>query len=218
MTPPSGFQAFTHGLGVGDVDRDGRPDVLEAKSWWRQPASLQGDPLWERHAQPFGSGGAQMATADIDGDGDADVVTSLEAHGSGLAWFEQSPSGFVEHVIVPSLPDSGGVALHEPHALAVADLDGDGDPDIVTGERFWGHIPAGMPDFAAPARLYWFELVRAEGVVTFVPHLLDDASGVGTQVTIGDVNGDKLDDIVVANKKGAFVFIHELAPSAASGR
>ena len=218
LTPPSGFQAFTHGLGVGDVDNDRRPDVLEASGWWRQPASLQGDPIWERQLQTFGSGGAQMVVGDVDGDADGDVVASLEAHGYGLAWFEQSLStstpatDFVEHVIVPPLSDAGGIALHEPHALAVVDIDKDGDPDIVTGERFWGHVPAGAPEFAAPAHLYWFELVRAAGTVTFVPHLIDDASGVGTQITVGDVTSDGLDDILIANKKGAFLFIHEIRP------
>jgi hypothetical protein len=210
MTPPSGFHAFTHGFGVGDVDGDGRPDAIEATSWWQQPPSLQGDPLWARRPASFGSGGAQMAAVDIDGDGDADVVTSLEAHGYGLAWYEQSVAGFAEHIIVPASPDTPGVVLHEPHALAVADMDGDGDPDIVTGERFWGHIPAGMPDFAAPAHLYWFELVRSAGAVSFIPHRIDDGSGVGTQVTIGDVTGDGLVDILIANKKGAFVFVHEI--------
>ena len=213
LTPSAGFQAFTHGLGVGDVDKDGHRDVLEATGWWRQPPSLQGDPVWERHVQPFGPGGGQMETADIDGDGDADVVASPEAHGYGLSWFEQTTAGtFVEHVIVPNDADAGSVPLHEPHALAVADIDRDGDPDIIAGERFWGHIPGGMPDFAAPARLYWFELVRSQGAVSFVPHVIDDASGVGTQVTVGDVTGDGLDDILIANKKGGFVFVHELAP------
>jgi hypothetical protein len=35
-------------------------------------------------------------------------------------------------------------------------------------------------------------------------------SGVGTQVTVGDLNGDALPDIVSANKKGAFVFLQRL--------
>jgi len=210
-TPASGFHAFTHGLGVGDVNSDGRADILEATGWWQHPPSLMGDPLWTRHPATFGAGGAQMAAVDIDGDGDADVVATLEAHGYGLAWFEQSAGGFTEHIIAPRVADGSGVAIHEPHALAVVDVDKDGDPDIVTGERFWAHVPAGMPDFAAPAHLYWFELVRSQGAVTFIPHLVDDASGVGTQVTVGDVTADGLVDIVVANKKGAFVFVHELS-------
>jgi len=79
-----------------------------------------------------------------------------------------------------------------------------------TGERFWGHVPAGDPDFSAPARLYWLEWSRDAAGVHFVPHLIDDASGVGTQVVVGDVTADGLPDIVVASKKGAFVFVHEL--------
>ncbi|MBI3874389.1 MAG: FG-GAP repeat protein, partial [Verrucomicrobia bacterium] len=48
-----------------------------------------------------------------------------------------------------------------------------------------------------------------DGSVDFVPHLIDDDSGVGTQVTVGDVNGDGLPDVIVGNKKGVFVFLHE---------
>ena len=205
LSAANAYGPFTHGLGLGDVNGDGRPELLEATGYWTQPASLDGDPVWADHPQSFGPGGAQMLTADVDGDGDADVVTSLAAHGSGLAWYEQTTNGaFTQHVIVPL--DGGTLNLHEPHAVALADVNGDGLPDIVTGERFWGHVPEGEPDFNAPARLYWFEAGR-DGGAHYRPQLIDDASGVGTQVVVGDMNGDGRPDVVVANKKGAFVFL-----------
>jgi hypothetical protein len=47
------------------------------------------------------------------------------------------------------------------------------------------------------------------GQVDFVPHLIDDDSGVGTQVTVGFVTNQKYPDVVVGNKKGVFIFEHE---------
>ena len=64
-------------------------------------------------------------------------------------------------------------------------------------------------DFNEPARLYWFRTVRSSDGVTFTPTLIDDDSGVGTQLTVADGNGDGRPDIVLSNKKGAFVFLQE---------
>jgi hypothetical protein len=208
ISPLGPYSHFTHGMGVGDVDGDGRPDLIEASGVWTAPASLDGDPLWEKSSHALGQpGGAQMIAHDVDGDGDADIVTTLASHGYGLSWFENDAGAFVEHNIVPATPPSEtGVVMHEPHALALADVNGDGLLDIVTGERHWAHAPENG-DFAAPGRLYWFEAARTSGGVTFTPHLVDDQSGVGTQVVAADVNGDELTDIVLANKKGSFVFL-----------
>lgn len=209
LSPLGRYSHFTHGMGVGDVNGDGRNDLIDATGIWTQPESLLDDPLWQKSDHVLGQpGGAQMVVHDVDGDGDADIVTTLAAHGYGLSWFENSGGTFVEHSIVPITAADVGVVMHEPHALTMADVDGDGLLDIVTGERHWAHAPEGG-DFAAPSRLYWFQAGREGGRVTFTPHLVDDQSGVGTQVVADDVNEDGLTDIVLANKKGAFLFLQE---------
>ena len=73
----------------------------------------------------------------------------------------------------------------ELHALALHDMNGDGLPDIVTGKRWWSHGAQGDPEPGRPAVLYWLELVRENESVRFLPHLVDDNSGVG--ITIASV-------------------------------
>ena len=215
ITPNRKYGNFTHGLGVGDINGDGRSDLIEKDGWWEQPASLAGDPLWTFHAQPMGTGGAQMYAYDVNGDGLADIITSLAAHGFGLAWYEQYREAgaikFREHVFVNKAPadNAYGVKFSEIHAIDLVDMDGDGLKDIVTGKRFWSHGRTGDPDRNDAAVLYWFRLTRGPDTrVDFVPYLVDNESGVGTQVVATDVNGDGLPDIVVGNKRGTFVFLH----------
>ena len=211
---------FTHGMGVGDVDGDGRTDILEKNGWWRQPESLAGDPLWAFHPVPFaGPGGAQMHVRDVDGDGLNDVITSLAAHGYGLGWWKQVEGADGSRAF-EYRPITGDKASDSPyrtvfsqiHAIDVADIDGDGIDDIVTGKRWWAHGPDGDPEPSAPAVLYWFRGTRpAPGEAEFVPQLVDDDSGVGVQVTAADATGDGLPDIVVANKQGIFVHVQSRA-------
>jgi hypothetical protein len=224
ISPKGNWQRFTHGLGVGDLNGDGRPDVLEAGGWWEQPASLADDPAWKFHSFPFapGHGSSQMFAYDVNGDGKNDVVSALAAHGYGLAWFEQvgenGEISFKKHIILNEqtgkdkpAPNPYGVVFSQLHAVDLIDMDGDGLKDIVTGKRFWAHGHNGPdPDSDTSAVLYWFQLVRTgNGQVDFIPHLIDDNSGVGTQVVAGNIQNAKFPDIVVGNKKGTFVFLHE---------
>ena len=226
ITPKRGYQRFTHGMGVGDVNKDGRQDLLEKDGWWEQPAADSKDEFWKFHPVKFSDGGgSQMLVFDVDGDGDNDVVTSKAAHGYGLSWFENRGKGdkggeeirFKEHQFMGDKPEQNefGVAFSQLHAVAIADMDHDGVPDIITGKRYWAHAEHD-PGALEPAVLYWFRTVR-DGKskngrpVRFIPYQIDMNSGVGTQVVVGDVNGDKWDDIVVGNKKGTFVFTHDVA-------
>src|SRR5436190_17998752 len=208
VTPTGGWQKFTHGLGFGDVNGDGKADLLEAKAWWEQTPSGE----WTKHPMNFADGGAQMYAYDVNGDGLNDVITSIQAHGYGLSWFEQQKDGtFKEHVIVGSKEEDNkyGVKFSQLHAVDLVDMDGDGLKDIVTGKRYWAHGAHGDVDPNGAAVVYWFKLVRnADKSVDWLPYPIDNDSGVGTQVVAADVNGDKLPDIIVGNKKGTFVHIH----------
>ncbi|MGE0755922.1 MAG: FG-GAP repeat domain-containing protein [Pirellulaceae bacterium] len=194
-----GTQRYAHGLGTGDLNADGRLDILCAEGWWEAPADRQG--LWPFHAAPFGGKAADILVYDFDGDGDQDVLTS-SPHAYGVWWHERVASGNGSDAWKTHEID---MTFSQNHAVCLADINGDGLPDFVTGKRWWAHA-AGDPGVDEPAVFNWFELKREGGRPHWTRHQFDHNSGPGTQFQVADVNGDGRLDIVTSNKKGVHYF------------
>lgn len=211
ISPNNNYHKYTHGLGVGDVNGDGHADLLEKDGWWQNPGKPT-EEFWSFHPFQFSpNGGAQMYAVDLDGDGINEIVTSLYGHGFGLVYYKSSNPGatdFQRFEIMSDNPatSSVGVAVSQLHAIAMADMNRDGVPDIVTGKRWWAHANQD-PGNEQPASLLWIETLRAEQRVQFAAHIIDNSSGVGTDITTGDVNGDGLPDILSGTKRGTHLFL-----------
>lgn len=216
VTPPidiTNVVTTSHGLGVGDVDGDGRLDMLRPDGWWQQPAS---GTEWVFHRFVFTPrGGGDMYAYDVNGDGLADVITSINAHGWGLSWFEQVRSaegtiGFREHEIMGKAEDQPvnpqGVQFSQLHAVAIVDLDGDGLKDILTGKTFLAH-ENGDAGIDQPPLVCCFRLVRRDGKAEFVPEVIDVEAGIGRRIDTADIDGNGTLDVAIGNKKGCTLFL-----------
>ncbi len=191
--------SYGHGIGAGDVNGDGRNDILTPQGWFEAPADPRSG-SWTFH-QDFQLGDVGfMHVLDINGDGRPDIVTSM-AHNYGIFWLERKADGsWAKHMIDDS--------WSQPHSLIVADLNGDGQPDLVTGKRFMAHN-GNDPGEREPLGIYWYEHFKTQsGSIEWVKHLIDYGSraGAGMQVTVARIEPGPSPDVIAAGKSGLFLF------------
>lgn len=191
-------KSYGHGIGAGDVNGDGRADILTPKGWFEAPP----DPRhgeWKWHPDfDLGTTGF-IYVLDINGDGRNDIVTT-NAHDYGFFWMEQGPNGkWTKHMIDET--------WSQGHAMTMVDLNGDGKPDFLTGKRYMAHdIDPGAKD---PLGIYWYEFLKGDdGAVMWVKHVIDYSTrtGAGMQIPVVDMDGDGDLDFAVGGKSGLYLF------------
>ncbi len=208
----NGTFKYYHGLGAGDVNKDGRLDLIIPHGWWEAPEKRDSS-LWAFHPLPLAKDnqGAPLPASniyamDLDLDGDNDLIMS-SAHAFGIWWFENpgkdSTEPFKYHLIDES--------FSQTHALALVDLIGKDKPALVTGKRYFAHMGSDPGEFQ-PVVMYWFDIERTKGQPPrFIKHEIEAGkdTGVGTQFTVIDFNKDGRLDLVLSNKKGVNVLLQK---------
>ncbi len=188
-----------HGIGAGDVNRDGRTDIITPKGWFEAPADPRsGEWIWHPDFDLGDTGFIHVV--DVNGDGRNDLITSL-AHNYGIFWMERGEgTQWTKHVIDDT--------WSQAHSVVLVDLNGDGQKDLLTGKRYMAHNGKD-PGEREPLGIYWYEYRKDEaGGIVWVRHVIDYSTraGGGMQIAAADFDGDGAVDFAVGGKSGLFLF------------
>ncbi|MGA8598804.1 MAG: VCBS repeat-containing protein [Bryobacteraceae bacterium] len=188
-----------HGIGMADIDGDGKVDLLTPHGWFKNIDA--NEDKWEWHGEwDLEECGFPIIGYDVNNDGKTDLIYG-RGHSYGLYWLEQKagPSGrsWVKHTIDES--------FSQVHVLLLADIDGDGQMELLAGKRYRGHNGSD-PGSYDPLVIYYYKIDRSKGEFTRYPISIGGTAGAGTQFIVQDLDGDGDLDIATAGKTGVHFF------------
>jgi hypothetical protein len=190
-----------HGLGCGDVDGDGRVDIIGAGGWFAAPADpFKGEWKWNAEFD-LGTASVPVLVYDVNEDGKNDIIVA-KGHDYGLAWYEQTTvdgkRAWTKHDI-----DNERSQYHD---MALLDMDKDGKLDLVTGKRYRAHA-FNDPGSKDPVGIYYFKINKgAFERVTLDYGSAETSSGAGIYFWVADIDGNGWLDVVAPGKEGLYLF------------
>ena len=192
-----------HGIGFGDINGDDLDDLLFQDGWYEHP---QGDPMkepWTLHSDwNWKHSSCPMIVTDLNGDARNDVIRG-NGHNYGVYWMEQlaakdGKTQWKQHIIDDS--------WSQAHALAWADLDGDGKKDLITGKRVRAHSGKD-PGSDEPAMLYCYSWNI--NTMSFNKRIIAEGVGTGLFIRTDDLDKNGKLDIVVSGKSGTYLLLNQ---------
>ena len=187
-----------HGIGMADVDGDGKTDLLTPFGWFKNIDANKDQ--WEWHGDwNLEDAGFPIIGYDVNNDGKTDIIYG-QGHGYGLYWLEQQNTSAGRHWIKHIIDES----FSQSHALRLVDIDGDGQPELIVGKRYRGHS-GNDPGSYDPLVIYYYKIDRQTAKFTRYPISENGTAGAGTQIIVQDLDGDGDLDIAVAGKTGVHI-------------
>jgi hypothetical protein len=192
-----------HGFGYGDINGDGRGDLLYTGGWHEAPEDPFNVAGYVWHPEfDFGAASVPIIVHDVNKDGVNDIIVG-QGHDYGLAWYEQGKDAEGKRTWTKHDIETDKSQFHE---MQLADIDNDGEPELITGKRYRAHNE-GDPGAGDPIGIYYYELNGGNVErVTIDYGTPDKTSGTGIYLWIEDVDGNGYKDIIAPGKQGMYLF------------
>ena len=192
-----------HGLGFGDINGDGRSDLIIRSGWFEAPKKpWEEEWTWHGELDLYESASVPILVHDVNGDGLADLIVGA-GHDYGLVWWEQGVDDSGDRSWTAHTIESDRSQFHE---MALADIDNDGEAELITGKRWRAHT-GNDPGADEPVGLYYYDINGGDferTTLDFGP--ADRASGTGIYLWIEDIDGNGWKDILAPGKEGLYLF------------